>query len=170
MFRTWLLAATLIVTTAPAIGADWLVFRAGRSQSTELWRGPKPLPGVNVAQGSVVVEFKNTDGDSDTHNYRLEKGELVHVPPARIAFAVDPNTPNLDGFTNAIWNDPNLQPVRLTLINFKPLLRDYLRERNGTRVIQEAWADLKAQIGKPASTIVERHAETYNIPLTGESK
>lgn len=159
-----------MLNASAANAADWLVFRNGQTKTTEVWKGTRPVPGVNVPARSKVVEFLVQKGDADVNHYSLGQANkedvVMHDPPVE----PDPpspkmNRPDLDGFISAIWADANLRTLRLQLISFKPLLREYLKQPNGDQVIQEAWTDLKSGIPGPAASAVESYAEGFHIPL-----
>lgn len=164
--KIFIALALLFMSSSAAQASDWVVYRSGQTKSTELWKGAKPMPGVNVPASAKVFAFSPTGNDTDLSHYKLENDAVVYDPPPAPQEPVpDPNLPDLDGFISAIWADENLQALRLQLVNFKPLLREYLNQPGGATFIQEAWSDLKASMPAPAVTLVESYAVTYHIPL-----
>lgn len=120
----------------------WLVFKSGETKSGEVWRGKKPIPGVNIPQSSIVKEFELTDGDENPNHYKLEKGVLLHDPPPP---PPEPAPgPNIDGFFSAIWEKAELVAVGPKLVVFKGLMAENI---NTPERIFDAWGRLK--IGLP---------------------
>lgn len=113
-----------------------------------------------VAPNEVLFAFNPVNGDRVAENYQVVNDVLEYSPPA----PPDPIlSPDVDGFTNAIWAQPALRPMRLQLVAWKPMLVEYL-STDPTRIV-EAWEDIKAALPAEVATAVEQLASSFNIQL-----
>lgn len=150
----------------PTYAGDWLVFRGGTDRTNEHWSGKAPpIAGASVPGGSIVKDWLIVNDDKKALNYRLDKGSVIHDPPPPPPPPDFTKEADVEGFIQAIWDDPDLIQVSTNLVVFKPLLKEYILTPER---LQQAWARISAGLPGDAKTAIEAYAEQFRIPLVGK--
>ena len=118
---------------------------------------------------SLSCEFSNVVSDIRYTETATEQ-DKAGIQAIVDAFDWDAPAPNPDKFTDDIWQDVNLKPVRMTLVGFKGLLKEYLGlDAVGQQRIKEAWLeDIKPQfdaVNPAIAVLVVAHASNNGIEL-----
>lgn len=174
--RVKILTAILFtVAVLPAQAADYVVFRNGAERSTEIWRGPRPVPGAQVPASATVKEWTiqsehaGEPGRSDIHNYKLENGELVFSPPKAAAILPDPNRPRWVEFKFAVGDSSIPAMAKIELASRWSVFDSSFGRPGGEAEIAQTWKTMKSA-GYPWLTPdviseIERLAAQFKIPF-----